>query len=210
MSTGLLSQVLGWLRAGYPEGVPPKDYTPLLALLRRTLSNEEFAEVLVALERVDQDPVRLSHIREAITRVTREEAAEDDVRTVAARLAAAGWPLSNGAMREAAAAAAAAAASDAEPEESVLAQVLRWLSAGYPQGVPPVDRIPVLALLRPRLTDAEIQMVCDVLIAQADPGEQLSTVDAQVLLSKSLNELPSDEDIERVRTRLDAVGWSLV
>lgn len=206
MSTGLLSQVLGWLRAGYPEGVPPKDYTPLLALLRRTLSNEEFAEVLVALERVDQDPVRLSHIREAITRVTREEAAEDDVRTVAARLAAAGWPLSNGAMREA----AAAAAPDAEPEESVLAQVLRWLSAGYPQGVPPVDRIPVLALLRPRLTDAEIQMVCDVLIAQADPGEQLATVDAQVLLSKSLNELPSDEDIERVRARLDAVGWSLV
>lgn len=206
MSTGLLSQVLGWLRAGYPEGVPPKDYTPLLALLRRTLSNEEFAEVLVALERVDQDPVRLSHIREAITRVTREEAAEDDVRTVAARLAAAGWPLSNGALREA----AAAAAPEPEREEGILTQVLRWLSAGYPQGVPPVDRIPVLALLRPRLTDAEIQMVCDVLIAQADPGEQLSAVDAQVLLSKSLHELPSAEDIDRVRARLDAVGWSLV
>jgi hypothetical protein len=206
VSTGLLSQVLGWLRAGYPEGVPPKDYTPLLALLRRTLSNEEFAEVLVALERVDQDPVRLSHIREAITRVTREEAAEDDVRTVAARLAAAGWPLSNGALREA----AAAAAPEPEREEGILTQVLRWLSAGYPQGVPPVDRIPVLALLRPRLTDAEIQMVCDVLIAQADPGEQLSAVDAQVLLSKSLHELPSAEDIDRVRARLDAVGWSLV
>ena len=206
MSTGLLSQVLGWLRAGYPEGVPPKDYTPLLALLRRTLSNEEFAEVLVALERVDQDPVRLSHIREAITRVTREEAAEHDVRTVAARLAAAGWPLSNGALREA----AAAATPDPEREEGILTQVLRWLSAGYPQGVPPVDRIPVLALLRPRLTDAEIQMVCDVLIAQADPGEQLSAVDAQVLLSKSLHELPSAEDIDRVRARLDAVGWSLV
>ena len=206
MSTGLLSQVLGWLRAGYPEGVPPKDYTPLLALLRRTLSNEEFAEVLVALERVDQDPVRLSHIREAITRVTREEAAEDDVRTVAARLAAAGWPLSNGALREA----AAAAAPEPEREEGILTQVLRWLSAGYPQGVPPVDRIPVLALLRPRLTDAEIQMVCDVLIAQADPGEQLSAVDAQVLLSKSLHELPSAEDIDRVSARLDAVGWSLV
>ncbi|MCD2500093.1 MULTISPECIES: DUF3349 domain-containing protein [Microbacterium] len=206
MSTGLLSQVLGWLRAGYPEGVPPKDYTPLLALLRRTLSNEEFAEVLVALERADQDPVRLSHIREAITRVTREEAAEDDVRTVAARLAAAGWPLSNGAMREA----AAAAAPEPDRDEGILTQVLRWLSAGYPQGVPPVDRIPVLALLRPRLTDMEIQMVCDVLIAQAAPGEQLSAVDAQVLLSKSLHELPSAEDIDRVRARLDAVGWSLV
>jgi hypothetical protein len=30
--------VLAWLHEGYPEGVPPKDYFPLLALLKRSLS----------------------------------------------------------------------------------------------------------------------------------------------------------------------------
>ena len=32
-----LNGVLDWLREGYPTGVPPKDYIPLLALLRRRL-----------------------------------------------------------------------------------------------------------------------------------------------------------------------------
>ena len=30
--------VLNWLHEGYPEGVPPTDYFPLLALLKRSLS----------------------------------------------------------------------------------------------------------------------------------------------------------------------------
>ena len=30
-----LTGILDWLREGYPAGVPPKDYIPLLALLRR-------------------------------------------------------------------------------------------------------------------------------------------------------------------------------
>ena len=34
LNTRLLG-VLDWLREGYPAGVPPKDYIPLLALLRR-------------------------------------------------------------------------------------------------------------------------------------------------------------------------------
>ena len=29
--------VLNWLHEGYPAGVPPKDYFPLLALLKRSL-----------------------------------------------------------------------------------------------------------------------------------------------------------------------------
>jgi hypothetical protein len=40
-----LSGVLDWLREGYPAGVPPKDYIPLLALLRRTLTEDEVREV---------------------------------------------------------------------------------------------------------------------------------------------------------------------
>ena len=32
----LFESVLRWLHEGYPEGVPPKDYFPLLALLKRS------------------------------------------------------------------------------------------------------------------------------------------------------------------------------
>jgi hypothetical protein len=37
----VLMRVVGFLRAGYPEGVPAHDYVPLLALLRRRLSDDE-------------------------------------------------------------------------------------------------------------------------------------------------------------------------
>ena len=38
---GFGEHVLDWLHEGYPQGVPPKDYFPLLALLLRSLSEEE-------------------------------------------------------------------------------------------------------------------------------------------------------------------------
>ncbi len=41
----VLDNILGWLHEGYPHGVPPKDYFPLLALLARTLSEEEVVKV---------------------------------------------------------------------------------------------------------------------------------------------------------------------
>jgi hypothetical protein len=37
----VLSAIVDFLRVGYPEGVPQQDYIPLLALLRRQLSDEE-------------------------------------------------------------------------------------------------------------------------------------------------------------------------
>jgi uncharacterized protein DUF3349 len=39
--SGLLTRIVAFLRAGYPEGVPANDYIPLLALLRRRLSDDE-------------------------------------------------------------------------------------------------------------------------------------------------------------------------
>jgi len=35
------TNVLDWLHRGYPHGVPPKDYFPLLALLMRSLKEDE-------------------------------------------------------------------------------------------------------------------------------------------------------------------------
>ena len=36
-----LSAIVSWLRAGYPNGVPPPDYLPVLALLSRRLTPDE-------------------------------------------------------------------------------------------------------------------------------------------------------------------------
>ena len=43
--TTAVSSVLQFLHAGYPEGVPRQDYIPLLALLRRRLTEDEVGEV---------------------------------------------------------------------------------------------------------------------------------------------------------------------
>ena len=40
-----LDNIMSWLRAGYPNGVPGNDYLPLFALLRRQVS-EAFSNSL--------------------------------------------------------------------------------------------------------------------------------------------------------------------
>lgn len=223
MSGSVLSRVLDWLRAGYPEGVPPKDYSPLLALLHRTLTAEELADVVAALARQETDPVRVSQIRAAIAEITAANPGEDEVRRVAAHLAARGVPLSTRAQRIVAArenladaAAGAPGAGAGTTAGSVdattpnpIAQALRWLGAGYPDGIPAQDRVPILALLRRRLTDDEVQEVCEAVAAQTGADPDVSLVDAQVLMMRVLGELPGDEDVERVRARLEESGIAL-
>lgn len=89
-----LTSVVGWLRAGYPEGVPERDYLPLFALLRRQLSEDEVREVTAALADAGRsDPVSHADIGVLITKTTNEMPLEADVARVSARLAAGGWPL---------------------------------------------------------------------------------------------------------------------
>ena len=40
-----------------------------------------------------------------------------------------------------------------------LAKIVAWITAGYPEGVPGPDRVPLFALLRRRLTDDEVKTV---------------------------------------------------
>ncbi|WP_251443886.1 MULTISPECIES: DUF3349 domain-containing protein [unclassified Microbacterium] len=223
MSGSVLSRVLDWLRAGYPEGVPPKDYSPLLALLHRTLTAEELADVVAALARQETDPVRVSQIRAAIAEITAANPGEDEVRRVAAHLAARGVPLSTRAQRIVAArenladaaagapgaGAGATAGSVDATAPNPIAQALRWLGAGYPDGIPAQDRVPILALLRRRLTDDEVQEVCEAVAAQTGADPDVSLVDAQVLMMRVLGELPGDDDVERVRVRLEESGIAL-
>lgn len=89
----VLTQVLDWLRAGYPEGVPPKDYFPLLALLKRSLTETEVDAVIGRILTARPDEVHREQIEAAITKVTQTDPSPDELHQVAAKLAAGGWPL---------------------------------------------------------------------------------------------------------------------
>lgn len=86
-----------------------------------------------------------------------------------------------------------------------LTTIVNWLNAGYPEGVPGPDRVPLLALLSRRLSEDEVKAVAKDLI---DIGE-FDPVDVGVLITQLTDELPTPEDTERVRTRLAAKGWPL-
>ncbi|MGI8456621.1 MAG: DUF3349 domain-containing protein [Propionibacteriaceae bacterium] len=89
----VLSSIVGWLRAGYPTGVPESDYVPLLAVLARRLSTEDVKVVTQELSQAGQLPIDDTDIGVMITRLTNEMPGESDVARVRTKLAAAGWPL---------------------------------------------------------------------------------------------------------------------
>ena len=93
--TSWVSSVVGWLRAGYPEGVPANDYVPLLAVLSRRLSHDEVWAVATELVREGRLPVDDIDIGTVITKVVDELPREEDVARVRERLALGGWPLAD-------------------------------------------------------------------------------------------------------------------
>lgn len=93
-SRSVLDNVLGWLHEGYPEGVPPKDYSALLALLKRSLTDEEVVQAAQSiLKSTDSDTVTEDEIRTAVHAVIEKEPNPEEIHQVAARLASVGWPL---------------------------------------------------------------------------------------------------------------------
>jgi uncharacterized protein DUF3349 len=88
----ILSSIINWVRAGYPEGVPDVDYVPLFALLGSQLSESDVHAIAQELENAS-DPESAEAIRKAIATVTDHQASEADVNRVRSRLAAGGWPL---------------------------------------------------------------------------------------------------------------------
>ncbi|HEY2196667.1 MAG TPA: DUF3349 domain-containing protein [Mycobacterium sp.] len=86
-----------------------------------------------------------------------------------------------------------------------LNSVVAWLRAGYPEGIPPTDYFPVLALLSRRLSNDEVKTVAHELLQRGD----FDHVDIGVLITQLTDELPAPEDVERVRERLVAKGWPL-
>lgn len=90
----VFDHVLGWLNAGYPNGVPPKDYAPVLALLKRSLTEEEVVNAArFVLKSANGDTVTEAEIGAAIETVDGHEPSADEIQQVASRLASVGWPL---------------------------------------------------------------------------------------------------------------------
>ena len=88
-----LSNIVSWLRAGYPNGVPQNDYLPILALLSRKLTADEIIEVARQLRHLPQPG--LVDVGAEILRITDQLPRPAEVERVRAKLAAFGWPLDN-------------------------------------------------------------------------------------------------------------------
>jgi Protein of unknown function (DUF3349) len=96
---GFLRSVIRWLQVGYPQGVPGPDQVPLLALLRSTpLTPDQLKEVIHNLTEKGSAAqadgvIDGNEIAEKISELTHHDPGPENVRRVAATLAAAGWPL---------------------------------------------------------------------------------------------------------------------
>jgi hypothetical protein len=87
--------------------------------------------------------------------------------------------------------------------EGFLGSIVNWIRAGYPEGIPPTDTFPVLAFLTRRLSNDEVKAVTHELMQRGD----FDNVDIGVLITRLTDNLPSEEDVERVRERLAAKCW---
>jgi hypothetical protein len=87
-----------------------------------------------------------------------------------------------------------------------LERIIRWLRAGYPNGVPDVDYVPLFALLGYHLSNEEVEAVAEELASSSDPASADAIKKA---ITSMTNTKPLDSDIDRVRARLAAGGWPL-
>lgn len=97
-NASLFESAISWIRQGYPEGIPPTDFPPLLALLTKVLDEKDVTTVALTIARQGggDEPVTEEQIHNAIQRVTNEAPNAEEINQVAARLAAGGWPLASG------------------------------------------------------------------------------------------------------------------
>ena len=87
----------------------------------------------------------------------------------------------------------------------LVARMVAFVRAGYPQGVPETDYIPLLALLRRRLSDEEVTAVATQLAARGEMNIDSADIGAAII--RITDEIPSPADLERVQRRLDTIGW---
>jgi Protein of unknown function (DUF3349) len=100
MTESPISKMLTWLRAGYPEGIPQRDFPSVLLVLQQNLSAADIEAIAddLALQSVSNgsSPVSAEQIRAMVRDHTFQPATDEDLRRVSAALAQGGWPLASG------------------------------------------------------------------------------------------------------------------
>ena len=92
------------------------------------------------------------------------------------------------------------------PLRPFLTSVVAWLRAGYPEGVPDVDYIPLFALLGSQLSENDVHAIAEELESESQP----ETAEAiRKAIASVTDQTASDADVARVRARLAAGGWPL-
>ena len=87
-----------------------------------------------------------------------------------------------------------------------LEKIVDWLRAGYPEGVPQTDYIPLIALLGSQLTNDEVLLIAHELEGSNDP-ESSEAIKKAIA---SVTDTPvHTADINRVRAHLAGAGWPL-
>jgi len=85
-----------------------------------------------------------------------------------------------------------------------VARFVAFMRAGYPTGMPATGYVPLAALSRRRLCDDEITAITSELMMRR--RWPISTADVGVQITRTTDDMPSPDDIERVQRRLDAIG----
>jgi hypothetical protein len=82
--------------------------------------------------------------------------------------------------------------------------IVAFLRAGYPTGMPTGGYPPLATLSRRRPSSDEISAITSELVMQR--RRPISTTDVGVAITRVTDEMPTQDDIARVKRRLDAMG----
>lgn len=104
--------------------------------------------------------------------------------------------------------------SPAQKHHHFCRSVVRWLTAGYPDGVPGPDRVPLMALLRSTpLTEDQIkQVVREITAKEGSPETVDHPIDRDEIaefIAGTTHHDAGPENVIRVAARLASVGWPL-
>lgn len=86
-----------------------------------------------------------------------------------------------------------------------VASIVAFLRAGYPSRAPGLGYEPLLALLPRRVADDEVTSIARRLLTPRR-RRGIDDADVGVAILGVTDELPSVEDIDRVRRMIDAIG----
>lgn len=94
-----------------------------------------------------------------------------------------------------------------------LKAVLRWLQLSYPEGVPAMDRVALLALLRSTpLTEDQLSEVVAHITRNGSAALADGVINREEIaesITETTHHDPGPENIARVASRLAAAGWPL-